>query len=59
MVPGYEHAYLVAGEWEEDWTYKGCGKTGIVTVKFSADGLGGARFVSSQTAKDISKLVKP
>lgn len=57
-VPGYEHSYLVAGEWEEDWTYKGCDRTGTVRIKFSADGLGGARLFSEQTGKDISGLVK-
>lgn len=57
-VPGYEHSYLVAGEWEEEWTYRGCDKTGTVRVKFSADGLGGARFSSEQAGKDIPGLVK-
>ncbi|MEN6586658.1 MAG: tetratricopeptide repeat protein [Sulfuricella sp.] len=57
-VPGYEHAYLVTGEWEEDWTYRGCDRTGTVRVKFSADGLGGARFFSEQTGKDIPGLAK-
>lgn len=57
-VPGHEHSYLVAGEWEEDWTYKGCDRIGIVKVKFSADGMGGARFSSEQAGKDIPGLVK-
>lgn len=57
-VLGYEHAYLVAGEWEEDWTYKGCDRIGTVRVKFFADGLGGARFVSEQAGKDMPGLVK-
>lgn len=57
-VPGYEHSYLVAGEWEEDWTYKGCDRTGTVRVRFSADGLGGAHFSSEQAGKDIPGLVK-
>ena len=57
-VPGFERAYLVAGEWEEDWTYKGCNRIGTVRVKFFADGLGGARFVSEQSGKDIPGLVK-
>lgn len=50
-VPGYERSYLIAGQWEEGWTYTGCDKTAVVTVKFSADGLGGARMVSEQTLK--------
>lgn len=50
-VPGNEKAYLVAGEWEENWTYRGCGKEASVTVKFSADGLGGAYMGSQQTLK--------
>jgi TPR repeat protein len=57
-IPRYEHAYLIAGEWEEDWTYRGCGRTATVTVKFSADGLGGARFFSEQSGKDIPGLSK-
>lgn len=50
-VAGYERSYLIAGQWEEGWTYTGCDKTAVVTVKFSADGLGGARIVSEQTLK--------
>jgi TPR repeat protein len=50
-VVGNEHAYLVAGEWEERWTYRGCGKTANVTVKFTADGMGGAFMSSQQTPK--------
>lgn len=46
-VPGYERAYLVSGDWDEDWTYRVCGKTETVTVKFLADGFGGARFTTS------------
>jgi len=57
-VPGYEHSYLVAGEWEEDWTYRGCERTGTVRVKFSADGLGGAHFSSEQAGKDIPGFKK-
>lgn len=52
-VPGYEHSYLVTGEWEEDWTYKACDRTSTVRVKFSADGLGGAHLSSEQKGKDI------
>jgi hypothetical protein len=50
-VAGYERTYLIAGQWEEGWTYTGCDKTAVVTVKFSADGLGGARMISEQTMK--------
>lgn len=53
-VGGYEHAYLVAGEWEESWTYRGCGNTGNVIVKFTADGLGGAFMASQQKAKAVA-----
>ncbi len=48
-VAGYEKAYLLAGDWEEGWTYNGCDRTETVTVKFTADGLGGARIVSEQS----------
>jgi TPR repeat protein len=57
-VGGQERAYLVAGEWEEDWTYKGCDKIATVRVRFVADGLGGARFFSEQSGKDIPGLMK-
>lgn len=57
-VPGFERSYLVAGEWEEDWTYRACGRTATVKVKFSADGLGGAHFFSEQKGKDIPGLSK-
>lgn len=57
-VSGQERAYLVAGEWEEDWTYKGCDKIATVRVRFVADGLGGARFFSEQSGKDIPGLTK-
>lgn len=55
-VPGYEHAYLIAGTWEENWTYKACDRTATVNIKFIADGLGGARFYSEQSGKDIPGL---
>lgn len=57
-VPGYERSYLVAGEWEEDWTYRGCGQTATVTVKFAADGLGGAHLRSEQRGNEIPGLSK-
>lgn len=57
-VAGQERTYLVAGEWEEDWTYKGCDKTATVKVKFVADGLGGARFTSEHSGKDIPGFIK-
>lgn len=47
-VAGNEHTFLVAGEWEESWTYRACNKSAIVVVKFMADGMGGAAFMSSQ-----------
>jgi TPR repeat protein len=50
-VAGYDRAYLIAGEWEEGWTYTGCEKTATVMIKFTADGLGGARILSEQTMK--------
>jgi TPR repeat protein len=50
-VPGYERAYLVTGEWAENWTFRGCGKDATLTIRFSADGLGGARFVSDHALK--------
>lgn len=58
-VSGQERTYLVAGEWEEDWTYKGCDKTATVKIKFVADGLGGARFTSEHSGKNIPGLIKP
>ncbi len=50
-VPGYEHAFLVSGSWEERWTYRGCDRTADVTIEFTADGMGGATFASKQEAK--------
>ena len=52
-MPGYEKAYLMAGQWEEEWTYTGCERTAAVTVKFVADGFGGAHMRSEQSGKDI------
>jgi TPR repeat protein len=57
-VPGYERTNLVAGEWEEDWTYKGCNRTEVVRVKFVADGFGGARFYSIVDGKNIPKSLE-
>jgi TPR repeat protein len=48
-VAGYERAFLIAGSWEEEWTYKACGNTVPVTTKFKADGMGGARHESMPT----------
>lgn len=50
-IAGNERAFLVSGQWEEAWTYTACEKSVVVTVKFSADGLGGARFSAGPTAK--------
>lgn len=55
-VPGFQKSYLVAGNWKEDWTYKGCGRTASLTITFTADGLGGARFVTEQSGRDIPGL---
>ena len=52
-IPGYDRASLIAGHWEEEWTYAGCERTAAVAVKFVADGLGGARMLSEQSGKDI------
>lgn len=50
-ISGNERAYLVAGEWEENWTYRGCGNTANVIVNFKADGMGGAYMTSTNTPK--------
>ena len=52
-VAGNERSYLIAGEWEESWTYRGCGQTADVTVRFKADGLGGATFSSKATPNRV------
>jgi len=51
QVPGHEHAYLVAGNWEETWTYRGCDRMADVVIEFKADGMGGATFSSRQEAR--------
>lgn len=43
-VPGYERAFLVAGQWQEEWTFQACGKTVALKIDFSADGMGGAHM---------------
>lgn len=59
-VPGNEHAFLVSGEWEESWTYTACGNTADVLVTFSADGMGGAKFASTQQGiKKVSGSEEP
>lgn len=50
-LAGYERSYLISGQWEEDWTYSACDKTTVVRIKFSADGLGGARYATEQAKK--------
>lgn len=45
-VAGYEQAYLISGEWQEECTYKVCGNTVAINVQFVADGVGGASFTS-------------
>src|ERR1700739_645629 len=49
-VAGFEHAYLIAGQWREEWTFQACGKTVLLQIAFSADGLGGATMTSSMRA---------
>jgi hypothetical protein len=58
-VAGNERAFLVSGEWEESWTYKACDKTADVIVKFTADGMGGAAFVSSQYSVKANAVETP
>lgn len=48
QVAGNEHVFLVSGEWEESWTYRACDKSADIIVKFTADGMGGAMFMSTQ-----------
>ena len=55
-VPGYERSYLLAGAWTEEWKYEACGKTAVVSVVFTADGLGGAMFVTSQSGAGIAGI---
>jgi len=38
------NAYLIRGQWQEAWTYHGCGREYAVQVSFTADGWGGVRF---------------
>ncbi|GJJ03021.1 hypothetical protein RugamoR64_35590 [Duganella rhizosphaerae] len=53
-VPGYEHAFLIAGQWQEEWTFQACGKTVALKIDFSADGLGGANMrTDGQAARVI------
>ena len=50
-VPGYEHANMIAGSWEEEWKYTACGKNVAVNVLFTADGFGGANYSSRLQGK--------
>ncbi len=50
-IAGYERAYMVAGQWEEAWTYSACDKTAVITVTFVADGLGGATYAAEAIPK--------
>ncbi|MES2127011.1 MAG: tetratricopeptide repeat protein [Pseudomonadota bacterium] len=54
-VPGFEQAFLVAGNWEEDWTYTACNNKVVLHISFIADGMGGARFSSKLMGKDIPR----
>lgn len=38
------NAYLLAGQWQERWTYSGCGVQSQVALAFRADGWGGTYF---------------
>lgn len=42
-----DKSYLVQGSWSEQWTFSGCGATKVVTMKFAADGWGGATYSSA------------
>lgn len=46
-VEGYQQAYLITGQWQEEWKYVVCGKTVVVHTQFDADGLGSASFKST------------
>ena len=47
-LPATQHqlatVFLIAGNWQEKWTFDACGKTVSVPVEFQADGMGGATF---------------
>ena len=51
-VPGFEKATMLEGTWEETWTYEGCGRQAWVVMRFKADGLGGASFISQVTVPE-------
>lgn len=53
MVRGYERAFLIAGQWQEEWTFQACGKTVALKIDFSADGIGGAHMSSNIQAARI------
>ncbi|MCC7006662.1 MAG: sel1 repeat family protein [Ottowia sp.] len=55
QVAGYEHIYLISGVWQEEWVYQACGNRVSVNMQFSADGLGGATFMTSEMV-DPKKL---
>jgi len=50
-TPQLARAYLVRGKWQERWTWDVCETKVETPIEFTADGLGGARFVSRAAAK--------
>lgn len=51
------NAYLIEGQWQERWTFSGCGLEVPVLLSFKADGSGGASFEA--TALPRSVVLKP
>ncbi|HQR04354.1 MAG: sel1 repeat family protein [Proteobacteria bacterium] len=41
-IPEYQHAQLISGQWDEEWTYEVCDKKVPVRFHFTADGMGSA-----------------
>ena len=41
-----ENTYLMQGEWSETWIFSACEKSASVTMEFTADGWGGAKYAS-------------
>lgn len=50
-TPQLARAYLVRGKWLERWTWDVCGTKVETPIEFTADGLGGARFLGRAAAK--------
>jgi hypothetical protein len=51
------NAFLIEGQWQERWTFSGCGLEVPVLLSFKADGIGGASFEA--TALPRSVVLKP